>query len=94
MLQIARLLPAIAEATASTERLALLRALLWDAFEAKLKMIGPSKATKVRVDAAERCATFAFDANRYTVSWPHLLEESALTAMRFCIEAVVEQHPS
>ncbi|MHB8145739.1 MAG: PAS domain-containing protein [Vulcanimicrobiaceae bacterium] len=91
MLQMARLLPAITDAATSAERLAILRKFLRDAFKAKLKVVGPSKASKVRVDAAERCATFVLDATRYDVSWPQPLEESALTAMRFCIEVVAQQ---
>ncbi|MHB8461730.1 MAG: PAS domain-containing protein [Vulcanimicrobiaceae bacterium] len=91
LLQIARFLRTVSKAPSSSERLAFLKTLLWDAFEATLHLSGPSDTKTLQINVPDRSAAFTFDANRFIVSWPQWLDESALTAMRFCIEAIVEQ---
>ncbi len=91
LLQIARFLRTVSKAPSSSERLTFLKTLLWDAFEATLDLSGPSDTKTLQINVPDRSAAFTFDANRFIVSWPQWLDESALTAMRFCIEAVVEQ---
>ncbi len=90
LLNVSTMLPAIAEATSTTERFAILRALLLDTFGAEVSTGESSESARVFIDAGSRKATFTYAGLQRTAHWPHTLEDTAITALRFCIEAAIE----
>ncbi|HEV7178974.1 MAG TPA: PAS domain S-box protein [Candidatus Baltobacteraceae bacterium] len=89
-LDLCTILPAIAEATSTQERFAILRALLLDTFDAEVESGGVSNATSVHVYPDALFASFAFGGFERIARWSKPLEETAITALRFAIEAAIE----
>lgn len=87
----ARLLPALSEATSTQERFAVLRALLLDAFEAEVRDVGFASAVGVHIAPGSRVAHFSYGERAYVATWPLPLDHASITAVRFCIEAAIEQ---
>lgn len=90
LLSVSAMLPAIAEASSSRERFAILRAILLDAFDAEIETGGPGRQRQVTVNALRRRANFTYAGLARTVRWSSELEDTAITALRFCIEAAIE----
>lgn len=91
LLRVAALLTALAAARSHAERLAILRAILLDAFGAEVAASPTPVLPSVSLDAQRNCATFNLRGQPYTVTWERPLESTALTALRFCLETVIEQ---
>ena len=90
LLSVSAMLPAIAEAASSHERFAILRAILLEAFGAEIETGGPGRRRQVTINAAARRASFTYSGLARTVRWSQPLEDTAVTALRFCIEAAIE----
>ncbi len=90
LLNVSTMLPAIAEASNTIERFAILRALLLDTFSAEVTTGEPAENARVFIDDAARKATFTYAGLRRVAHWPQPLEDTAITALRFCIEAAIE----
>ena len=91
LILISRLLPAITEAHTTSERLVVLRALLLDTFEAEVREIGPATGGSLHIAPGSNAAYFSFGEHAYVAEWPRPLETASLTALRFCIEATLEE---
>ena len=90
LLRVAAQSTSLAQAPTRTERVAILRAILLDAFGAD---VSPSQTTElpaVHLDVGGQHASFRLGDDSFSVSWERPLESTALTAMRFCIEAAIE----
>jgi PAS domain S-box-containing protein len=90
LLRLAVMVPALRQAATSAERLAVLRALLLDRFEAETTVEKSVSALGVRFDRSGRSAVFPYDGASVVVTWPNELEERSITAMRFCIETALD----
>jgi PAS domain S-box-containing protein len=91
LITFARLLPALAEANTTIERFSVLRALLLDTFAAEVEAGQPSTGSGVHIAPGSNTAHFTFSGTSYIARWAKALEPSSLTALRFCIEAAIEQ---
>lgn len=91
LLNLATVLPALAQARGTQERLGVLRALLHRAFDAELTAGDENTARSVVIDATARTARFGIAGRSMTATWPRALPETAMTAMRFAIEVAIEQ---
>ena len=92
LISLARLLPALAETETSLERFAVLRTLLLEAFEAEVTKGGTTTATRVvHVSPWSNTAEFNFGGQSYIATWSKPLGQASITALRFCIEAALEQ---
>lgn len=91
LMLMSRLLPALTEARTTGERLTVLRALLVDTFDADVAERGPANGGSVHISPGSNMAYFSFAQRSYVAEWSKPLEHSSLTALRFCIEAAVEE---
>lgn len=92
LLRIAVVLPSLAHATSHLERFALLRAILVDAFDAELyESEETPPPASLNVAAERQTARFPLGGKSMLVRWQRPLASTALTALRFCIEAAMEQ---
>jgi len=93
LLRVAAMLPALVHAPSTDERLAILNAILFDAFGAELQ---PSTAqledNNVHVATGWKGATFKLGDNAYAARWTRDLDSIGLTALRLCIEATIEEN--
>lgn len=92
LLRVVGMLPALVHAQTTDERLVILRAILLDAFAAELQ---PSTAhlkdDGVHVSTGWKGATFKLGREAYAARWTRDLDSVALTALRLCIEATIEE---
>lgn len=84
-------LTSLARATSDAERVAMLRAILLDAFGAEVARMMTPPPPSVHLDPAGRIAIFTLGGTSYAARWDRPLETTSLTALRFCIEAAIEQ---
>ncbi len=83
-------LPLMAEAASRAERLSVLRALFAEHFEAEVAPIDDYQTDETVVNIERRRILFPFDNQTIVVKWQRALEAVDITAMRFCIEAMLE----
>lgn len=93
MVSITAALPALAQVATPEDRFLVLEAILAQSFGAK---IAPAEARRngdgLRIDPVAKNAHFRFAGTDFVVSWPETLENTSLTALRFCIEAALEEY--
>lgn len=91
LMRLVLMLPAMSEATTDIERLNVLRTLLFEHFQAEVISTDRETVSGIHVDTKNRRIVFPFSKWTVTVTWPWLVEATELTAMRFCVEALLEQ---
>lgn len=90
LLSLASLLPALEEARGSVECLAVLRALLLNAFSVDVVVLEEPPPDDFTIDLAARVARFALMGKTIEARWTQTLDRGAVTGMRFLIEAALE----
>lgn len=91
LVNLAVTLPALGQGPTSNERLNILRSILQHTFGVILRENGELDDGRVRIDATSRTASFRYAGKNITGTWTLPLEETSLTALRFVIEAAIEQ---
>ncbi len=92
LLRVVAMLPALVNAHTTEERIAILRAILLDAFNADLQpSTAQPKDETVHVAPGWKGATFKLNGQAYAARWTRDLDSLALTALRLCIEATIEE---
>jgi hypothetical protein len=92
LLRVVGMLPALVAAGTTDERISILRTILIDAFGAELQ---PSSAKlkddNVHISTGWKGATFKLGHKSYAARWTRELDSVALTALRLCLEATIEE---
>ncbi len=91
MIKTAGQLTTLGRARSHHERVGILRAILLDAFGAEVTRSTIPARPSVQMDVDKGFATFKLGGDSFTARWEHPLESTSLTALRFCIEAAIEQ---
>ena len=92
LITFARLLPALAEASDTEQRLLVLRTLLLETFEAEIEELGTAAGfDSVQIATRRNTAHFVLAGRSYLATWARPLSDASVTALRFCIEAAIEQ---
>lgn len=90
LIDLATMLPSLERAKDPHERLAMLRALLRSTFDASIELESRAGGNGVLIDEPNRVARFSYRGQAARVEWRGPLEQLAVTALRFAIEAAIE----
>lgn len=90
LIDLAAMLPSLERARDPQERLEMLRALLRSTFDASIELESGAGGDGVMIDERNRVARFSYRGQAARVEWPGPLEQLAVTALRFAIEAAIE----
>ena len=91
VIELATMLPELDRAKGPAERIEALGVLLRGAFGASIERLTFSANGSVHIDEARRIAVFARDGVAARVTWPESLDRLGVTALRFAIEAALDE---